>query len=136
MKGQSPPFVQAGQRIGLERIRDLAVAAGLRKESMARLEQTFPLGTSAPSAIRMASAYTTFANGGLHTDPYAVSEMTHDGKKVPGFDRPEPEQVLDAGVAQQVSSALEGVGWRSLGRRTAGRPSSRSRPAARSRATG
>ncbi|BDH14986.1 transglycosylase domain-containing protein [Streptomyces hygroscopicus] len=114
MKGQSPPFVQAGQRIGLERIRDLAVAAGLRKESMARLEQTFPLGTSAPSAIRMASAYTTFANGGLHTDPYAVSEMTHDGKKVPGIDRHEPEQVLDAGVAQQVSSALEGVGWRSL----------------------
>ncbi|WP_030981691.1 transglycosylase domain-containing protein [Streptomyces sp. NRRL S-1813] len=114
MKAQSPPFVQAGQRIGLERIRDLAVAAGLRKESMARLEQTFPLGTSAPSAIRMASAYTTFANGGLHTDPYAVSEMTHDGKKVPGLQRREPVQVLDAGVAQQVSSALEGVGWRSL----------------------
>ncbi|KOG42123.1 transglycosylase domain-containing protein [Streptomyces decoyicus] len=114
MKAESPPFVQAGQRIGLERIRDLAVAAGLRKESMARLEQTFPLGTSAPSAIRMASAYTTFANGGLHTDPYAVSEMTHDGQKVPGIHRREPEQVLDAGVAQQVSSALEGVGWRSL----------------------
>ncbi|MGW7487630.1 transglycosylase domain-containing protein [Streptomyces sp. NPDC054786] len=115
MKAESPPFVQAGQRIGLERIRDLAVAAGLRKESMARLEQTFPLGTSAPSAIRMASAYTTFANGGLHTDPYAVSEVTHNGKKVSGFHRPEPVQILDAGVAQQVSSALEGVGWRTLG---------------------
>ncbi|WP_159470296.1 transglycosylase domain-containing protein [Streptomyces caniferus] len=115
MTAQNPPFVQAGQRIGLERIRDLAVATGLRKESMARLEQTFPLGTSAPSAIRMASAYTTFANGGLHADPYAVSEMTHDGRSVSGFHRPEPVQVLDAGVAQQVSSVLEGVGWRTLG---------------------
>ncbi|MFF8783768.1 transglycosylase domain-containing protein [Streptomyces sp. NPDC015125] len=114
MKAQSPPFVQAGQQIGLERIRDLAVDAGLRKESMARLEQTFPLGTSAPSAIRMASAYTTFANGGLHTDPYAVTGMTHNGKNVPGFHRREPVQVLDAGVAQQVSSALEAVGWRTL----------------------
>ncbi|WP_260635840.1 transglycosylase domain-containing protein [Streptomyces angustmyceticus] len=115
MKAQSQPFVRAGQRIGLERIRDLAVSAGLREESMARLERTFPLGTSAPSAIRMASAYTTFANGGLHSDPYAVSGMTHHGSIVPGFDRPEPVQVLDAGVAQQVSSSLEVVGWRTLG---------------------
>ncbi|UYB40026.1 penicillin-binding protein [Streptomyces sp. Je 1-4] len=115
VKGQNPPFVQAGQRIGLERLRDLAVDAGLRKESMARLEQTFPLGTSAPSAIRMASAYTTFANGGLHAEPYAVSRMTYDGKKLPGFERPDPEQVLDAEVAQEVSNTLEQVGWRTLG---------------------
>ncbi|MGW7574316.1 transglycosylase domain-containing protein [Streptomyces sp. NPDC054765] len=116
VKAQSPPFVQAGKQIGLKQIQDLAVASGLRKESMARLEQTFPLGTSAPSAIRMASAYTTFTNGGLHTEPYAVSAMTHDGKNVPGFHRRGPEQILDAGVAQQVSSALEGVGRRTLGK--------------------
>lgn len=115
MRAENPPFVQAGQRLGLERIRDLAVSAGLREESMARLEQTFPLGTSAPSAIRMASAYTTFANGGLHADPYAVSAMTYDGKKIKGFDRAKPQQVLDAGVAQQVSATLEGLGWRTLG---------------------
>lgn len=116
MTGQSPPFVQAGKRIGLERIRDLAVDAGLREESMAQLEQTFPLGTSAPSAIRMASAYTTFVNGGLHQEPYAVSRMTHEGKKVPGLDRPEAEQVLDAGVAEDVSSALRIVGFLTLNR--------------------
>ncbi|MGA5561353.1 transglycosylase domain-containing protein [Streptomyces platensis] len=114
MMGQNPPFVQAGKRIGLEQIRELAVDAGLRKESMAQLEQTFPLGTSAPSAIRMASAYTTFANNGLHHEPYAVSGMTYDGKKVPGLDRPEAEQVIDTGVAQQVSDALRIVGWRAL----------------------
>ncbi|MFI6769736.1 transglycosylase domain-containing protein [Streptomyces sp. NPDC050355] len=115
IKAQSPPFVRAGQRLGLERIRDLAVDAGLREESMAPLEQTFPLGTSAPSAIRMASAYTTFANGGLHADPYAVTSMTYDGKKIRGFDRAKPQQVVDAGVAQQVSATLEGLGWRTLG---------------------
>lgn len=114
MLGQSPPFVQAGKEVGLEQIRALAVDAGLRKESMAQLEQTFPLGTSAPSAIRMASAYTTFANDGLHYEPYAVSELTYDGEKVSGLGRPEAEQVLDAGVARQVSDALRIVGWRSL----------------------
>ncbi|MCZ1007565.1 transglycosylase domain-containing protein [Streptomyces lydicus] len=135
LKAQNAPFVQAGQQLGLERIRDLAVEAGLREESMARLEQTFPLGTSAPSAIRMASAYTTFVNGGLHTDPYAVTSMTHDGKKVPGFHRREPVQVLDAGVAQQVSNVLEESAGAPWGSRTR-RPGRRSRPAARSRATG
>ncbi|WP_327154849.1 transglycosylase domain-containing protein [Streptomyces tubercidicus] len=113
-KGQNPPFVAAGKSIGLERIRDVAVDAGLRKESMAQLEQTFPLGTSAPSAIRMASAYTTFANDGLHLEPYAVSKMTYDGKKVPGLSRPAAKQVLDAEVAQEVSGALQEVGRRAL----------------------
>jgi len=116
LMGQSAPFVQAGKRVGLERIRDLAVQSGLRKESMAQLEQTFPLGTSAPSAIRMASAYTTFANGGLHQEPYAVSGMTYDSKKVPGLGRPKAEQVLDAKVAEQVSSSLRIMGWLTLGR--------------------
>ncbi|MEV0370213.1 transglycosylase domain-containing protein [Streptomyces sp. NPDC050636] len=115
MNAENPPFVQAGQRIGLEAIRDLVVDAGLREESLAQLEQTFPLGTSAPSAIRMASAYTTFANGGLHAEPYAVSGMTYNGKQVPGFDRPEPEQVLTPEVAQRVTGTLEGLGWRTLG---------------------
>ncbi|WP_407550016.1 transglycosylase domain-containing protein [Streptomyces sp. Pv4-95] len=115
MQGENPPFVKAGQQIGLGRIRQLALAAGLHKESLARLEPTFPLGTSAPSAIRLASAYTTFANGGEHADPYAVSRVTHDGRPLDGFDRPAPEQVLTPDVAQQVTGALEGWGWRTLG---------------------
>lgn len=116
LKGKNPPFVQAGKEMGLKPIRDLAVASGLRKESMARLEQTFPLGTSAPSAVRMASAYTTFANGGQHTEPYAVTSLTRNGRPVPGPHRPAPHQVLDAGVAQQVSGALEELGLRTLGK--------------------
>ncbi|MFJ9849764.1 transglycosylase domain-containing protein [Streptomyces sp. NPDC101150] len=115
MSAQNPPFVAAGQRIGLEQIRDLVVSAGLREESLAQLEPTFPLGTSAPSAIRMASAYTTFSNGGLHADPYAVSRMTLDGKPLDGFDRPDPEQVLTPEVAQQMNGILVGLGWRALG---------------------
>ncbi|MEU9110873.1 transglycosylase domain-containing protein [Streptomyces sp. NPDC048483] len=115
MSAQNPPFVQAGERLGLERIRDLVVAAGLREESLAQLEPTFPLGTSAPSAIRMASAYTTFGNGGLHAEPYAVSRMTLDGKPLDGFDRPDPEQVVTPEVAQQMTGILEGLGWRTLG---------------------
>ncbi|UQA93195.1 transglycosylase domain-containing protein [Streptomyces halobius] len=115
MNANSPPFVRAGQRIGLETIRDLVVDAGLHEESLAQLEQTFPLGTSAPSAIRLASAYTTFANDGLHAAPYAVSRMSYNKKPVSGFDRAEPEEVLTPEVAQRVTGTLEGLGWRTLG---------------------
>lgn len=57
------PFVQTGKKIGLETVKKLAVASGLREESMAKLEPTFSIGTSTPSAVRLASAYTTFLNG-------------------------------------------------------------------------
>ncbi|WP_274913380.1 transglycosylase domain-containing protein [Streptomyces sp. WZ-12] len=114
MRGESAPFVQAGKKLGLERIRDLVLRAGLHKESLAQLEQTFPLGTSAPSAIRLASAYTTFAGGGQHAEPYAVTKMSHQGKGVAGFARGEPQQVLAPAVAQEMTATLEGLGWRAL----------------------
>ncbi|MEW1658439.1 transglycosylase domain-containing protein [Streptomyces sp. NPDC093707] len=128
MQGESPPFVQAGKQIGLGPIRDLVLSAGLRKESLAQLEQTFPLGTSAPSAIRLASAYTTFANGGLHAEPYAVTRMSYQGKNVSGFDRGEPQQVLTPDVALEMTTTLEGLGWRTLS--TPGKPPMRHQVAA------
>ncbi|WEB40499.1 penicillin-binding protein [Streptomyces yunnanensis] len=115
MQGDNIPFVQAGKQLGLERIRDLTLGLGLRKESLAQLEQTFPLGTSAPSAVRLASAYTTFANGGLHAEPYAVAKMSHQGKAVTGFERTEPQRVVTPAVAQEMTNTLSGLGWRALG---------------------
>ncbi|MFB6607117.1 transglycosylase domain-containing protein [Streptomyces noursei] len=114
MQGSNVPFVQGGKQLGLEQIRDLALSLGLRKESLAQLEQTFPLGTSAPSAVRLASAYSTFANAGRHAEPYAVSTMTYQGKAVAGFERPEPQQAVTPEVAQTMTNMLAGLGWRTL----------------------
>ncbi|WP_411141086.1 transglycosylase domain-containing protein [Streptomyces sp. x-80] len=146
LNSQSQPFVQAGKSLGLEKIRDMAVATGLRKESMAPLEQTFPLGTSAPSAIRMANAYGTFANEGRHAEPYAVTRMTLDGEPVDGFTRPAPKEVLTLYQAQQMAGALESLGWLMTGRTSgaaqdaaddaAGRPASGVAPAEKPVAAG
>ncbi|MFE7294956.1 transglycosylase domain-containing protein [Streptomyces sp. NPDC057579] len=124
MQGSNVPFVQAGKELGLEQIRDLTLGLGLRKESLAQLEQTFPLGTSAPSAVRLASAYTTFANGGRHAEPYAVTKMTYQGKAMTGFERAEPQQVVTPEVAQTMTNMLSGLGWRVLspGDRTVKQP--------------
>ncbi|WP_432095028.1 transglycosylase domain-containing protein [Streptomyces sp. bgisy100] len=111
---ENPPFVEAGRRIGLEKVRDTAVSTGLRIDSMARLEPTFPLGTSTPSAIRMAGAYGTFFNGGSRAEPYSVTEVTRDGRKVGGFERPAAPRVMDPGVAKSVTAALGAVAWTTL----------------------
>lgn len=58
------PFMQLGMDTGLDNVRDTAVAAGLLSSSMGAQVPDLSLGSSRPSAIRMASAYATFDAGG------------------------------------------------------------------------
>ncbi|MGW6599464.1 transglycosylase domain-containing protein [Streptomyces sp. NPDC055036] len=109
------PFVQTGKRVGLKTVKKLAVAAGLREESMAKLEPTFSIGTSTPSAVRLASAYTTFINEGRATEPYSVTKVERDGVAVDGFEKPRPRRAMDPKVAAIVGGALQQVGWSALG---------------------
>ncbi|MEK8171682.1 penicillin-binding transpeptidase domain-containing protein [Streptomyces sp. M19] len=48
------PYIQLGMDVGLEQVRDAALKAGLTEDQLTSLTPTFSLGTSAPSAIRMA----------------------------------------------------------------------------------
>ncbi|WP_052867763.1 transglycosylase domain-containing protein [Streptomyces niger] len=111
-----PPFVAAGRRPGLTAIRDLALDAGLRKESLARLEPTFPLGTSTPSAIRLAGAYSLFGNDGRRTEPYSVTKVVRDGKPLPGLTPPEPRRVLTPEAARTIDRALGAFAAKTLPR--------------------
>ncbi|MFE4946269.1 transglycosylase domain-containing protein [Streptomyces sp. NPDC056641] len=109
------PFVQTGKAVGLKTVKELAVASGLREESMAKLEPTFSIGTSTPSAVRLASAYTTFLNEGRATEPYSVTRIERDGVAVEGFDRPGARRAMERHVAATVGAALQQVGWNALG---------------------
>ncbi|MCX5341824.1 transglycosylase domain-containing protein [Streptomyces atratus] len=115
VKSANATFVQLGKHIGLEKVKELAVAAGLHKESLARLDKSFPLGTSTPSAVRMADAYTAFSNDGMRADPYSVTKVIRDGEAVEGFGKPEPRRVMDASVANDVNNTLGMVAWTRLG---------------------
>ncbi|RSO47982.1 penicillin-binding protein [Streptomyces sp. WAC 06725] len=109
-----PPFVAAGRRLGLEKVRDLAIEAGLHKTSLARLEPTFPLGTSTPSAIRLAGAYSLFGNDGSRTEPYSVTRVEHDGTPLPGLTPPAPRRVLTPGAAHGINWALRAYAGKTL----------------------
>lgn len=109
-KGGNATYVRLGKDVGLERVRRTAVASGLLEGSMARLEETFPIGTSTPSAIRMAGAYSTFANRGLRHEPYSVTKVVKDDETVGGLERPDARRALDPDVAGEVADAMRGVG--------------------------
>ncbi|MEV7420180.1 transglycosylase domain-containing protein [Streptomyces sp. NPDC089919] len=109
------PFVATGKRLGLDKVKKLAVATGLREESMAKLEPTFAIGTSTPSAVRLASAYTTFLNQGRATEPYSVTRVERDGTAVPGLTRPAARQAIRSETAAAVGFALQEVGRTTLG---------------------
>ncbi|MGW3110789.1 transglycosylase domain-containing protein [Streptomyces sp. NPDC001091] len=123
------PFVQLGVDVGMSKVRDMARSAGVLEGSMAKdLNPSFAIGTSTPSAIRMADAYATFAASGKQTDPYSVTSVKVDGTDVPGFTKPESKQAMDANIANNVTDVLENViqngtgqNAKALGRTAAGK---------------
>ncbi|MFE3786245.1 transglycosylase domain-containing protein [Streptomyces goshikiensis] len=109
------PFVETGKKIGLQRVKEIAVASGLREESMAKLEPTFSIGTSTPSAVRLASAYTAFVNEGRATEPYSVAKLERNGVAVSGFGPAKPRRAMSAETASTVGAALSQVSWGTVG---------------------
>jgi membrane peptidoglycan carboxypeptidase len=103
------PFVQLGEYTGLQNVADTAQQAGLLKSTFASLNASFSIGTSTPSAIRMADAYATFADSGTHADPYSVTKVVHNGVNVDGFSKPSATHAMPASVADNVTNVLKGV---------------------------
>ncbi|MFI9720967.1 transglycosylase domain-containing protein [Streptomyces sp. NPDC052396] len=102
------PYIQLGMDVGTDLVRDAALNAGLDKEQLASLTPTFSLGTSAPSAIRLAGAYATFADSGRQIDPYSVEKVEKNGK--PAFQHEkQSRQAFPANVANNVTDVLKTV---------------------------
>ncbi|MGW7254590.1 transglycosylase domain-containing protein [Streptomyces sp. NPDC054834] len=121
------PFVQLGMDVGMTKVKDVAKASGIQN-GFADLNPSFAIGTSTPSAIRMADAYSTFAASGKHTDPYSVTQVKYNGEEQPGFSKPKSSQAMDANVANNVTDTLENViqngtgqNAKALGRTAAGK---------------
>jgi membrane peptidoglycan carboxypeptidase len=107
------PFVQLGIDVGLDNTRKTAKDLGILEESFdtGNLNTaSFSLGTSTPSAIRMADAYAGFAASGTHYEPFSVTKVIDPkGNELPGFEPPEKEEGLQPAVADNVTKVLENV---------------------------
>ncbi|MBV9026123.1 MAG: penicillin-binding protein [Streptomycetaceae bacterium] len=103
------PYVQLGEYVGYDNVENEALKAGLLKSSLQYDTPGFYIGTSTPSAIRMANAYSTFAAGGVHFDPYSVTQVKLNGSELPDFDTHTGSVAMPAATANTVTSVLQGV---------------------------
>ncbi|TDU05268.1 membrane peptidoglycan carboxypeptidase [Streptomyces sp. 846.5] len=106
------PFVQLGEYVGYSNVTAMATSLGLDKNIFASDTPGFFIGTSTPSAIRMANVYATFADGGVYHDPYTVSKVTQNGVATadqPVLAKPKSASVMSASTANTINSMLQEV---------------------------
>ncbi|MFC5214074.1 transglycosylase domain-containing protein [Streptomyces coerulescens] len=116
------PFAQLGIDVGLTKTQDMAEKMGISSSFFDKANirnVSFSLGTSTPSAIRMADAYGTFAASGEHFEPYSVTKVLKDGEPLEGFDKPEKQIAMDENVANNVTDVLENVVKNGTGKKVA-----------------
>ncbi|MCX5559015.1 transglycosylase domain-containing protein [Streptomyces sp. NBC_00038] len=121
-------YVQLGMDVGLDKVKEAAVDAGVLESSLASASfPSFSLGTSDPSAIRMAGAYATFAASGKQNDPYSVEKVTdqdgtvfqHEGTAKDAFTAKVADNVTD--VLKTVVEDGTGTAAQLTGREVAGK---------------
>jgi membrane peptidoglycan carboxypeptidase len=106
-------FVQLEKKVGLEPVRDMAQRLGVRSPTLNgpnALVGSLTLGSREVSPLDMATAYATIAAHGLRCYPKPVLTMTgSNGKAVKYVGAGACKQVLSPGIADTVTSLLEGV---------------------------
>ncbi|MFF2651610.1 transglycosylase domain-containing protein [Streptomyces sp. NPDC058045] len=102
-------YVQLGMDVGLDKVKQAAVDSGVLDDSLANANYpSFSIGTSSPSAIRMAGAYATYAASGKQNDPYSVTEVKHRGTAVYQH-KSATKQPFTSQVADNVTDVLKTV---------------------------
>ncbi|GAA0670104.1 transglycosylase domain-containing protein [Streptomyces thermocarboxydovorans] len=122
------PYVQLGEYVGYDNVESEALKAGLLRKSLQYDTPGFYIGTSTPSAIRMADAYATFDDGGVQHEPYSVTKVIADGQRLPGFDKPKGTTAMPSTTVNTVTDVLQdvvkngtGTNAQGLGRPAAGK---------------
>ncbi|MFI6033969.1 transglycosylase domain-containing protein [Streptomyces sp. NPDC051315] len=102
-------FVQLGMDVGLDKVKEAAVNAGVKESTLAGTGfPSFSIGISDPSAIRMAGAYATFAASGKQRDPYSVQKVTSKDGDIYTH-KTETKQAFTSKVADNVTDVLKTV---------------------------
>nr|WP_093707901.1 transglycosylase domain-containing protein [Streptomyces sp. 2131.1] len=104
------PYVQLGMDVGTDKVKEAAIAAGLKDDQyMADAKvPSFSIGTSSPSATRMAGAYATFAARGQQREPYSVTEVKKGGEPVYRH-KVVTKSAFDNVIADNVTDVLKNV---------------------------
>ena len=106
MRSLNNATISLASMVGFDRVAALAREAGIKS---ARGTPSMAIGSYDASPMDMAGAYTVFANGGMHIDPWMVASVrTATGDIINDY-TPSSKQVLDARVAYLTTSMMENV---------------------------
>ncbi|HST84435.1 MAG TPA: transglycosylase domain-containing protein, partial [Kineosporiaceae bacterium] len=92
-------YVQLNKDVGISKMRDAALAAGIPESAKIKNNLTNVLGSADPHAIDMAAAYATFAAEGIRREPYTIEHITYLGT---GEDAVSEKDVNDATKGKRV----------------------------------
>ena len=98
--------IALGQQVGFENVAALGRAAGV---TAARGTPAVSLGAYDATPVDMAGAYTVFANGGVHIDPWMLASVRNPQGDIVADFAPTAKQVMDPRAAYLTQSLLQGV---------------------------
>jgi len=98
--------VSLGEKVGFENVAAFARSAGI---TGAKGTPAVALGSYDATPLDMAGAYTTFANGGVHLNPWMLASVRNDKGDVVADFTPQASQVMDPKAAYLTQNLLQGV---------------------------
>ncbi len=106
MRSDNIATISLASMVGFDRVAALARAAGVKS---AQGTPSMPIGSYDATPLDMAGAYTIYANGGVHIDPWMLASVrTPTGDVVEDY-TPTTRQVLDPRVAYLTTNMMEAV---------------------------
>ncbi|HEX4286513.1 MAG TPA: PBP1A family penicillin-binding protein [Terracidiphilus sp.] len=106
MRSDNNATIGLASMVGFDRVAQLARDAGVKS---ARATPSMAIGSYDATPLDMAGAYTVFANGGVHIDPWLLASIrTPSGDVVQDYS-PTTKQVLDPRVAFLTTSLMQDV---------------------------
>ncbi|MBE6417533.1 MAG: hypothetical protein E7033_03585 [Akkermansiaceae bacterium] len=108
LKSRNTMSVRVGARAGLANVENTARLAGFADPPQWR-GPTIYLGTWEASPLEVATAYTTYANGGVRPTPYIIESITDSAGKVIWQNVPSATTVMSRKTANDTSAILQKI---------------------------
>ncbi|NLN76420.1 MAG: PBP1A family penicillin-binding protein [Armatimonadetes bacterium] len=102
------PAIYTAKKVGVKNVIKYARLMGVRSP----LEPYLPIaigGIPGVHPIEMASAYCTFANDGIYTEPIGISKITNSRGETQAEFTPDLQQVISKNVSRNMDQMLRGV---------------------------
>jgi penicillin-binding protein 1B len=106
MRSDNNATISLASMVGFDNVAALARDAGIKS---ARGTPSMAIGTYAATPLDIAGAYTVFANGGVHLDPWMLASVRTPTGDVMTDYTPSSRQVLDPRVAYLTTNMMEAV---------------------------